>query len=173
LTVSFSTKRIQQPSSIGRVSERKRRKKNALPSVVFIKRTRIDSPLFVKVTSLFLRVCVYKKINIMTQSRKSIIEKLIDAVSGSKIKDLDHYLEDNVQKTLDSKVVYNNLEEAEEYYKKEQDGQSTSQWTIVECEPEDPDNNTLRARISHDNKTADTIYTFSPSGKIQRIDVVN
>ncbi|CAF5056017.1 unnamed protein product [Rotaria sp. Silwood1] len=63
--------------------------------------------------------------------------------------------------------------EAREYYIKELDGESTSQWTIVECEPEDPNSNTLRARISHNNKTADTVYTFSPADKIQRIDVIN
>ncbi len=79
---------------------------------------------------------------------------------------LDHFLENNVKKTLNSKVVYNNLEEAEKYCKKEQDGESTSQWTFVECEPEDPNNNTVRARVLHDNKTSDTIYTFSSSCKI-------
>jgi hypothetical protein len=109
----------------------------------------------------------------MSQSRKSVIEKFIEAINASKIKDLDDFLEDNVQKTLDSKVVFSNRQEAEEYYRKEHDGESTSQWAIVECEAEDPNKNILRARISHDNKTADTIYTFSSSGKIQRIDVVN
>jgi hypothetical protein len=109
----------------------------------------------------------------MPQSYKSIIEKFIDSINDPKVTNLDYFLENNVQKTLNSKVVYNNLEEAEKYYKKEQDGESTSQWTFVECEPEDPNSNTLRARVLHDNKTSDTIYTFSSSGKIQRIDVIN
>lgn len=109
----------------------------------------------------------------MSQSRKSVIEKFIEVVNDSKVKNLDQILENDVQKTLNSKVVYKNIDEAQAYYKKEQDDNSTSQWTFVECEPENPDNNTLRARILHDNKTSDTVYTFSSSGKIQRIDVVN
>ncbi len=109
----------------------------------------------------------------MPQSYKSIIEKFIESVNDPNVKNLDCFLENDVQKTLNSQVIYNNLEEAEEYYKKEQDGESTSQWTFVECEPEDPKSNTLRARILHDNKTSDTIYTFSSSGKIQQIDVIN
>ena len=107
------------------------------------------------------------------QSRKSIIEKFIESVNDPKVKDLDHFLENDVQKTLNSKVIYNNLQEAQEYYKKEQDSESTSQWTFVECEAEDPKSDTLRARILHDNKTSDTVYTFSSAGKIKRIDVVN
>ncbi len=79
---------------------------------------------------------------------------------------LDHFLENNVKKTSNSKVVYNNLEEAEKYYKKKQNGESTSQWTFVECEREDPNSTTVRARVLHDNKTSDTIYTFSSSCKI-------
>jgi hypothetical protein len=109
----------------------------------------------------------------MSQTRKEIIEKFIAAVNEPESKDLDRFLENDVQKTLNSKIVYNNLQEAQQYYIKEQDGESTSQWAIVECEPEDPNTNKLRARILHDNKTSDTIYTFSSSGKIQRIDVVN
>ena len=109
----------------------------------------------------------------MSQSRKVALEKFVEALTNSKVSHLDRYLEDDVQKTVDSKVVLNNIEEAQEYYAKEHDGKSTSQWTIVECEPEDPDNNVLRARISHANKTFDTVYTFSAEGKIQRIDAVS
>ncbi|CAF0821161.1 unnamed protein product [Rotaria sordida] len=109
----------------------------------------------------------------MSTSRKSIIEKFIIAVNDPKVPDLGQVLEDDVQKILNSKVVYNNIQEAREYYIKELDGESTSQWAIVECIPDDPKKNTLRARISHNNKTADTVYTFSPADKIQRIDVVN
>lgn len=109
----------------------------------------------------------------MSQSRKSVIEKFIESINNPKVKNLDQFLEDDVQKTSNSKIVYNNIKEAQEYYKKEQDSETTSQWTFVECEPEDPNTNTLRARVLHDNKTSDTVYTFSSSGKIQRIDVVN
>ncbi|UJR16457.1 hypothetical protein I4U23_003359 [Adineta vaga] len=109
----------------------------------------------------------------MSQSRKALLEKFIDALTSSKMNHLDQYLEENIRKTVDSKIVLNNINEAREYYTKEHDGKSTSQWTIVECELEDPENNTLRARISHGNKTYDTIYTFSSAGKIQRIDAVS
>ncbi|CAF1480031.1 unnamed protein product [Adineta ricciae] len=106
-------------------------------------------------------------------SRKAFVEKFIHDLTSSNMSNLDRYLEDDIQKTVDSKIVLSNINEAREYYKKEQDGKSTSQWTIVECEPEDPKNNLLRARISHANKTFDTVYTFSPVGKIQRIDAVS
>lgn len=109
----------------------------------------------------------------MPQTRKEFIEQFLECVNDPKVKDLDRYMEKDVQKTLDSKVIYNNIEEAEEYYKKERDNDTTSQWTMVELEPEDENKNTIRARISHDNKTSDTVYTFSGDGKIQRIDVVN
>jgi len=109
----------------------------------------------------------------LSESRKSFIEKFIEALTSAKNNGLSHFLEDDAHKTVNSKVVYNNLQEALDYYIRERDGKSTSHWTIVECEAEDPNTNTLRARISHDNKTSDTVYTFSSSGKIQRIDAVN
>ena len=106
-------------------------------------------------------------------SRKAFVEKFIHDLTNSNMSNLNHYLEDDIQKAVDSKVVLSNINEAREYYKKEQDGKSTSQWTIVECEPEDSKTNLLRARISHANKTFDTVYTFSPIGKIQRIDAAS
>ncbi|CAF0857522.1 unnamed protein product [Adineta steineri] len=109
----------------------------------------------------------------MAQSRKQFVEQFIDTLTNPKTNDLKRFLEEDVQKTVNSKVVYSNIEEAKEYYTKEQDGKTTSQWTIVECEPEDPKTNTLRLRISHGNKTSDTLYTFSSNDKVQRIDAVN
>lgn len=109
----------------------------------------------------------------MPQQSKEVIEKFLGCINNLKVKDLDDYLEQDVQYTLDSKLVYNSLEEAQNYYKKERDNESTSQWTLVELEPQDENTNTIRARISHDNKTSDTVYTFSDKGKIQRIDVIN
>lgn len=109
----------------------------------------------------------------MSTSRKYIIEKFITCVNDPKLPDLDLYLEKDIKKTINSEIVYNNIDEARQYYIQELDGDSTSQWSIVECELDDPNNNTLRARISHKNKTSDTLYTFSLSDKIQRMDIIN
>jgi hypothetical protein len=109
----------------------------------------------------------------MSLPRKTIIEQFAEAVSSSSIKNLDQFLDNDVKKTVNSKVVYTNLQEAEKYYTAEEDGKSTSRWAIVECDPENPDSNTFGARILHDNKTSNTTYTFNSSGKIQQIDVIN
>ncbi|CAF0839655.1 unnamed protein product [Rotaria sordida] len=93
---------------------------------------------------------------------------LTTTLSTTRSQQLPNITKDNIR--FDSLVF---VKEAREYYIKELDGESTSQWAIVECIPDDPKKNTLRARISHNNKTADTVYTFSPADKIQRIDVVN
>jgi len=73
-----------------------------------------------------------------------------------------------------AKVIFKNINEAQDYYRKERDDdESTSQWALVELEPQQENTNQIRARILHDNTTSDTIYTFSDQGKIQLIKVVN
>jgi hypothetical protein len=72
----------------------------------------------------------------MSLPRKTIIEQFAEAVSSSSIKNLDQFLDNDVKKTVNSKVVYTNLQEAEKYYTAEEDGKSTSRWAIVECDPE-------------------------------------
>jgi hypothetical protein len=102
------------------------------------------------------------------QSHKSIVQKFSEAVSSHQINNLDHFLEDDVQKTTDSKVIYKNIQEAEDYYSKE----NATQWKILEIVDDDTDDNTMQTRVSHDNKIYKTSYTFGSSGKIQRIDTV-
>ena len=110
----------------------------------------------------------------MPQESKEIIEKFLECINDPKVKDLENYLEHNVQYTFDSKVIFKNINEAQDYYRKERDDdESTSQWGLVELEPQQENTNQIRARILHDNTTSDTIYTFSDQGKIQLIKVVN
>ena len=110
----------------------------------------------------------------MPQESKEIIEKFLECINDPKVKDLENYLEQTVQYTFDSKVIFKNINEAQDYYRKERDDdESTSQWALVELEPQQENTNQIRARILHDNTTSDTIYTFSDQGKIQLIKVVN
>ena len=110
----------------------------------------------------------------MPQESKEIIEKFLECINDPKVKDLENYFEQTVQYTFDSKVIFKNINEAQDYYRKERDDdESTSQWALVELEPQQENTNQIRARILHDNTTSDTIYTFSDQGKIQLIKVVN
>jgi hypothetical protein len=102
------------------------------------------------------------------QSHKSIVEKFAEAVSNRQVDKLDKFLDKDVQKTTNSKVVYKNIQEAQDYYSKE----NTTQWKILEIIEDDTDGDTMQTRVSHDNKIYKTSYTFSSSGKIHRIDTV-
>jgi hypothetical protein len=51
-------------------------------------------------------------------SHKNTIEHFANAVNGNHFNDLNKYLDENVQKSVDSDVVYRNLKEAQDYYKK-------------------------------------------------------
>lgn len=101
-------------------------------------------------------------------SHKSIVEQFADTVSSRQVDQLDKYLDADVQKTTDSKVIYKNIQEAQDYYSKE----NTSQWKIIEFIQDDTQGNTMQTRVSHDNKIYKTSYTFSPNGKIHRIETV-
>jgi hypothetical protein len=72
------------------------------------------------------------------------------------------------KKETDSKVIYKNIQEAEDYCSKE----NVTQWKILEIIGNDTDDNTMQTRVSHDNKIYKTSYTFGSSGKIHRIDTV-
>ena len=106
-----------------------------------------------------------------SQSRKSTIEHFAQAVSGRQIDHLERFLENDVQKTLNSKVVYTNLQEAQEYYTKDHQSHPTDQWKVSDYH-DDSKSNTVHSHVTHDGKTSDTTYTFGPSDKIHRIDVV-
>jgi len=75
------------------------------------------------------------------------------------------------KKSIDSQVVYKNLKEAQDYYRKEQTNNKTSHWKIIHIiNDNDQKGNTIEAKITFNNKTYNTKYTFSSAGKIQRID---
>ncbi|CAF0790696.1 unnamed protein product [Adineta steineri] len=104
-------------------------------------------------------------------SHKNTIEQFANAVNGNHLDNLDKYLDSNVQKTVDSKAVYNNLKEAHDYYTKEHTNNKSAQWKIIHTDDKnDEKGNTYQARLTYDNKTYNITYTFSSAGKIQRID---
>ncbi|CAF0974834.1 unnamed protein product [Rotaria sp. Silwood1] len=103
-------------------------------------------------------------------SHKNTVEQFADAVNGNHLNNLDKYLDANVQKTIDSQVIYKDLKEARDYYTKEHTNKKTAHWKIINFHDDDQKGNTSRARLNYDNKTYNTTYTFLPSGKIQRID---
>jgi hypothetical protein len=107
----------------------------------------------------------------MAQSHKSTVEQFAKAVSGRQIDHLEHFLAKDVQKTVNSKVIYANLEEAQEYYTEEQQSHPQDAWKVTDYQDDKSDSNKLHSHVSHDGKTRDTTYTFASSGKIQRIDV--
>jgi len=107
------------------------------------------------------------------QSHKHIIEQFADAINGNHLNNLHKYLDDNVEKSINSEVIYKDLKEARDYYAKEHSIKKTVHWKVVHfTDSADQKENTAQARLSYDNKTYNTTYTFSPSGKIQRIDAV-
>jgi len=73
------------------------------------------------------------------------------------------------KKIYNSKVVYNGIEGAREYYSMEHEAYPKRHWEIVEY-LDDQHKNTIRARVLFDNKIYNTLYTFGPSGKIQEIE---
>ena len=105
-------------------------------------------------------------------SHKHTIEQFADAIHGNHVANLDKFLDANVQKTVDTKVVYKDLKEAREYYTKEHADKKGAHWKIVHVHDDDQKGNTIQARLTYDNKTYTTTYTFASSGKIQRIDAV-
>jgi hypothetical protein len=102
------------------------------------------------------------------QSHKSIVEQFAEAVSGHQADKLDKFLEADVHKTINSKVVYKNIQEAQDYYSKD----NTTQWKIIDIPEDDPDDDMLDTRVMHNNKIYKASYTFGSSGKISRIDAV-
>ncbi|CAF2711974.1 unnamed protein product [Rotaria sp. Silwood2] len=108
--------------------------------------------------------------NATSYSHKKTVEQFADAVNGNHLHNLDKFLDANVQKTIDSQVVYKDLKEAQDYYTKEHANNKSAHWKIIHFPDGDQKENTIRARLTYDNKTYNTTYTFSTSGKIQRID---
>ena len=103
-------------------------------------------------------------------SHKNIVEQFATAVNGNHLNNLDKYLDSNVQKTVDSQVVYKDLKEAQDYYTKEHADKKAAHWKVVHFHDDDQKGDTVRAKLTYDNKTYNTTYAFSSAGKIQRID---
>ena len=105
----------------------------------------------------------------MPESHKKAVEQFTEIVNSRHVHHLDKVLDDNVEKQENSKIAYKNLNEAREYYSMEHEAHPNVQWKIVGFEQEDQHGNSLIARISYDNHTYKTTYTFSSAGKIQKI----
>lgn len=101
-------------------------------------------------------------------SHKTMIERFAEAVSDRQVNHLDQFLENDIQKTTNEAIIYKNIQEAQDYYRKE----NSTQWKILEFVQDDPNGNTMQTRVSHGDKIYKTSYTFGSSGKIHRIDTV-
>lgn len=104
-----------------------------------------------------------------SEAHKAIVEHFTDAVNQCHIHKLDDFLDENVEKTLNSKAVYKSRNGAREYYSMKHEACPKGQWKILEY-LDVQHKNTLRARVLFDNKIYNTLYTFGPSGKIQEIE---
>ena len=103
-------------------------------------------------------------------SHKHTVEQFTNAVNENHLNTLEKYLDNNVQKTIDSQVIYKDLKEARDYYTKEHTDNKGTQWKVVNFHDDDQKANTIKAKLTYDNKTYNTTYAFSSAGKIQRID---
>ena len=106
------------------------------------------------------------------KSHKATIEHFAEVVNDRHVHHLENLLEADVQKTVNSKVVFANVQEAREYYSMEHEAVPTGKWKILECLDTDQHGNTMRAKVLFDNKIFNTSYTFGSSGKIHRIDSI-
>jgi hypothetical protein len=105
----------------------------------------------------------------MSGSHKDTIEQFTHIVNSRHVHHLDKVLDDNVEKTSNSKTAFTNIQEAREYYAMEHEANPSGQWKILHIQQDDPNKNILHATISYNNHTYDTTYTFNSNGKIQKI----
>jgi hypothetical protein len=103
-------------------------------------------------------------------SYKNTIEHFADALNGNHLNIIEKYLDNHVEKSIDSQVIYKNLKEARDYYTKEHANNKTAHWKVSHFNDDDQKGNAIKAKVTYNNKTYNTTYTFSASGKIQRID---
>ena len=104
-----------------------------------------------------------------SSQHRTVVEHFTEAVNQRHVHKLDNFLDENVEKILNSKVIYKGRDGAREYYSMEHEAYPKGQWKIIEY-LDDQHKNTLRARVLFDNKIYNTLYTFGPSGKIQDIE---
>jgi hypothetical protein len=105
----------------------------------------------------------------MSKSHKDTIELFTDTVNSRHIQDLDKVIDENIQKYINSKIVYQNIQEAREYYSMEHEANPLTQWNILDYQVDNLNNNTMKATISFNNHIYNTTYTFNSSGKIIQI----
>ena len=108
----------------------------------------------------------------MSEAHKKIVQRLIQALDGHHLHDLDDVLEHYVEKIEHAHIAYKNIDEAREYYFKEHQAHPSAEWKILEYQQDDHYNNTLTARVSYDHHIYHTTYTFSSGGKIEKIHAV-
>jgi D-lyxose ketol-isomerase len=108
----------------------------------------------------------------MSGSHKHTVDQFTHIVNSRHVHHLEKVLEENVEKTENSKTAFKNLQEAREYYAMEHEAHPSEQWSILEYGQEDENNHTLKAHVLYNNHKYNTTYTFSSSGKIQKIDTV-
>ena len=108
----------------------------------------------------------------MSGSHKHVIEEFTKTVNDRHVHHLDKVLEHDVEKRENSKVVYKNIAEAREYYSMEHEAHPSVPYKVVDVQHEDESSKTIKARVLYNNHTYNTTYTFSASGKIQKIDSV-
>ncbi|CAF1075381.1 unnamed protein product [Rotaria sp. Silwood1] len=106
----------------------------------------------------------------MASSHKDTIEQLIQAINARHVNHLDKALEQNAVKIVGSKTVYTNIQEAREYYTMEHEANPSAEWKLVDYQQDNHDNHKGQGTVAHNNHTYDTKYTFSSSGKIQKIE---
>ncbi|CAF3253859.1 unnamed protein product [Rotaria sp. Silwood2] len=105
----------------------------------------------------------------MAEAHKKIAQEFAQAVNAGHVNDLDKYLEHYVEKIEHSTIPYKNIDEAREYYSKEHQAHPPAEWKILDFQHDDPNTDTLTARVSHNNQIYHTTYTFSSAGKIEKI----
>ncbi|CAF2682348.1 unnamed protein product [Rotaria sp. Silwood2] len=109
----------------------------------------------------------------MAEIHKATVQQFAQALNTRHVNDLDKVLEHYVEKIENSKFAYKNIDEAKEYYSKELEVHPSAAWEILDFQQDDPYNDTLTARVSHNNHIYHTIYTFSSAGKIEKIHSAN
>ncbi|CAF2640711.1 unnamed protein product [Rotaria sp. Silwood2] len=106
----------------------------------------------------------------MAESHKQTIEQLMQTINAHHVNHLDKTLDDNAVKTVNSKTVYTNIQEAREYYTMYHEASPSARWELVNYQQDNQNNNKGQGTVAHNNHTYNTTYTFSSSGKIQKID---
>ncbi|CAF1520697.1 unnamed protein product [Rotaria sp. Silwood1] len=105
----------------------------------------------------------------MAEAHKKIVDQFAQSLNAGRLNELDKFFEHYVEKIAEHNVVYKNIDEARDYYAKLRQTYPSSEWKILEYQHDDPYNDTLVARLSYNNQTYHTTYTFSSAGKIEKI----